>query len=84
MIPTNNKKYSNEHPKGKKPTQDTDAMVKYEPGIIKTTDGYTFYRQSDGSYTDTKDGKNRDLKFNSLKDINKALKEGFIGIKKQK
>ena len=84
MIPTNNKKYSNEHPKGKKLTEDTDAMVKYEPGIIKTTDGYTFYRQSDGSYTDTKDGKNRDLKFNSLKDINKALKEGFIGIKKQK
>ena len=32
MIPTNNKKYANEHPRGKKPTEDTDRMAKYEPG----------------------------------------------------
>ena len=27
MIPTNNKKYANEHPKGKKPTEDSSIKI---------------------------------------------------------
>ena len=41
--------------------------------LIKLSDGYVFYEQKDGSYTDTKDGKNVDLSWNSWKDIQEAI-----------
>ena len=41
--------------------------------LIKLSDGYVFYEQKDGRYTDTKDGKNVDLSWNSWKDIREAI-----------
>jgi len=39
MLPTKDKKYSNEHPKGKKPTQEKNIKIaSYEPGKTKLTD----------------------------------------------
>jgi hypothetical protein len=37
--------------------------------IVRTSDGYTFYRQSDGSYKDTMSGKDYDMSFESLQEI---------------
>ena len=37
--------------------------------VVKTSDGYTFYRQSDGTYKDTRDGKDFDMSFDDLKQI---------------
>ena len=37
--------------------------------VVRTSDGYTFYRQPDGSYKDTKDGKDYDMSFDNLEQI---------------
>ena len=67
-IDSNTKKYSNGHSKFNKSNSNV-KVAKYEPGKIKTEDGYIFYRQSDGTYTDTKDGKNFDLSIDSYKKL---------------
>lgn len=40
---------------------------------IKLTDGYVFYEQKNGRYTDTKKEQDCDLSFDSWKDIQDAL-----------
>ena len=39
-----------------------------EPEIYRTEDGYIFFRQPDGSYTDGRYGQN-DIKYNSFADL---------------
>jgi len=47
MLTNGNKKYSNEHPRGKKPTEEKNIKVaKYEPGKIKLTDVAKMKRRS--------------------------------------
>ena len=47
MLTNGNKKYSNEHPRGKKPTEEKNIKVaKYEPGKIKLTDVAKMKRSS--------------------------------------
>tara|TARA_R100001594_G_scaffold50259_1_gene83365 strand:- start:423 stop:641 length:219 start_codon:yes stop_codon:yes gene_type:complete len=43
--------------------------------VVRTSDGYTFYRQPDGSYKDTKDGKDYDISFDSLKKMKEELED---------
>ncbi|MEL0300521.1 MAG: proline--tRNA ligase [Flavobacteriaceae bacterium] len=47
--------------------------------VVKTSDGYTFYKQPDGSYKDTKDGKDYDMSFDSLKKMKEELDKKFKG-----
>lgn len=37
--------------------------------VYKTSDGYTFYEQQDGSYADSQDKENADMVFDSLEDL---------------
>lgn len=51
---------------------------------ITLSDGYVFFEQLDGSYTDTKNknDETRDLSFDNYKQIKKLDKDGFIEIVK--
>jgi len=46
--------------------------------VIMTEDGYTFYRQSDGSYTDHIDPEQVDMRFDNLEQIKEAVSFGVI------
>jgi len=45
MIPTNNKKYANEHPKGKKPTEDGSIKVAKSELSEYLRDEYDTYKK---------------------------------------
>lgn len=45
------------------------STMKKEPAVIRTEDGYKFYRLKDGRYADNININNADMIYNSLKDI---------------
>lgn len=51
------------------------GLSKNPPLVIKTEDGYTFYRMPDGSYVDNEDSSQVDMKFASLVDIDVEFEE---------
>ena len=59
---------------GKTTQIDTLALLP----ILVTEDGYTFYRQSDGSYTDHIDPEQVDMRFDDLEQLREAVSFGVI------
>jgi hypothetical protein len=51
-----------------------------EPSKIKSEDGYTFYRLSDGRYADSLLEENIDMSWNSFSDIVTVLKMKKLNI----
>jgi hypothetical protein len=50
-----------------------------EPNKIKSEDGYTFYRLSDGRYADSLQEENIDMSWNSFNDVVTTFKNEAIG-----
>jgi hypothetical protein len=61
-------------PEGKTTRHDTLALLP----VLVTEDGYTFYRQSDGSYTDHIDPERVDMRFDNLDQLREAVSLGCV------